>query len=308
MDNIQINIEEPAQQYPPDSSGFHNVSNELPNNNFLTEIGKDNYCHEVALRGSEGVGVPPKLIFIVPYRDRQQHFEFFNKHMKNTVLLNKTDYKIYYIEQCDTRDFNRGAMKNIGFLAMKEKYPNDYKNITFVFNDIDTMPFTSDFLNYYTTQNVIKHFYGYSFTLGGIVSILGSDFEKIMGFPNLWTWGYEDNSLQKRAQANNIIIDRSQFYPVLDINILQLKDGVERIMNRKEFDRYITNNADGINDIRNLTYNIDENTGIIKVTWFLTGTDNNPSTNIVYDLRNGSIPFPMKPRAKRGSAKMGMFI
>jgi hypothetical protein len=274
MDNIETNIEEPAQQYPPDSFGFHNVSNEFPNNNFLTEIGKDNYCpkggrvrdHAVVStweprsgsKGFEGEpGVPPKLIFIVPYRDRQQHFEFFNKHMKNTVLLNKTDYKIYYVEQCDTRDFNRGAMKNIGFLAMKEKYPNDYKNITFVFNDIDTMPFTSDFLNYYTTQNVIKHFYGYSFTLGGIVSILGSDFEKIMGFPNLWTWGYEDNSLQKRAQANNIIIDRSQFYPVLDINILQLKDGVDRIINRKEFDRYITNNADGINDIRDLTYNID---------------------------------------------------
>ena len=49
--------------------------------------------------------------------------------------MNKEDYEIYFAHQCDNRDFNRGAMKNIGFLAMRQKYPNDYKNITFIFNN-----------------------------------------------------------------------------------------------------------------------------------------------------------------------------
>jgi len=236
----------------------------------------------------------PKLIFIVPYRDREQQLIFFNNHMKNTVMSNKSDYSIYYVEQCDKRDFNRGAMKNIGFLAMKEKYPNDYQNITFVFNDIDTMPFSSNFLNYYTTRGVIKHFYGYMFALGGIVSITGVDFEKIKGFPNFWAWGYEDNLIQKRAINSNIIIDRSQFYPIMDKNIIQLKDGLMRVVNRNEFDRFVANTNDGIMSIKDLKYTIDEVSGKIKVTYFLTETENTPNLNILHDLRTGSKPFKIQ--------------
>jgi hypothetical protein len=87
----------------------------------------------------------------------------------------KSEYKIIYSHQSDTRIFNRGAMKNIGFLYAKSLYPNDYQNITFVFNDVDTMPYNKNFLNYETVQGNVKHFYGYQFTLGGIVSITGAD-------------------------------------------------------------------------------------------------------------------------------------
>ena len=84
----------------------------------------------------------PKLIFIVPYRDREEHYRIFTETMNKYLTVDNPQgpYKILYIHQMDKRGFNRGAMKNIGFLVVKRAYPNDYQNITLVFNDIDSMP------------------------------------------------------------------------------------------------------------------------------------------------------------------------
>ena len=222
-----------------------------------------------------------------------------------TILedISKNDYKIYFSHQVDNREFNRGATKNIGFLAMKAKYPNDYKNITFVFNDVDTMPITKNFFNYDTTEGIVKHFYGYQFSLGGIVSIKGSDFEKTLGYPNLWAWGYEDNMLQKRVLSNNIRIDRSQYYPIMDKNVFQMKDGLLRVVNRTEYDRIINDTNEGFHSIKNLNYTIDETTGFINITSFTTDFAPDTSKNTIHDLRNGIIPFRTNNR-RRGI--MGM--
>ena len=148
----------------------------------------------------------PKIIFVVPYRDRQQQYLFFHKQMTKEILVDYPpgSYKIWYIHQCDNRDFNRGAMKNIGFLVAKQQYPNDYKNITLVFNDVDTMPFSRNFIHYETSPGIVKHFYGYDFALGGIVSMNAYDFERINGYPNLWGWGFEDNCLQVRVKKTDL--------------------------------------------------------------------------------------------------------
>jgi len=236
--------------------------------------------------------VVPKLVFIVPYRDRVQHQQFFAKHMTMVLEdMSPADYKIYYVHQTDTREFNRGAMKNIGFLVMKEKYPNDYQNITFVFNDVDTMPFSKNFLNYDTQHGVVKHFYGYDFALGGIVSLKGADYEKVLGFPNFWAWGFEDNLLQRRVLAAGLIINRDQFYPIMDKNIIQMKDGLERLVNRGEYDRFTSDTNEGFQSINTLQYNIDENTSFINVVTFFTGIEPNPQQNKIHDIRNGSAPF-----------------
>jgi len=252
----------------------------------------------------------PKLVFIVPYRDREQQLKFFVDHMKKIMEdYSEYSYRIIYVHQNDTRSFNRGAMKNIGFLYVKQQYPESYKNITLVFNDVDTMPMTKNFLNYETNEGIVKHFYGYTFTLGGIVSIRCSDFEKVNGYANYWAWGYEDNVLQDRVLKAKLHIDRSQYYPIMDKNILQMKDGLTRLVNRGEFDKYEQENktkksVDGINTIKNLKYVYDESTNFLNVNSFVTKTEENKAQTQTHDMRRGAIPF----KRTRPRARMGMFI
>ena len=227
----------------------------------------------------------PKLIFIVPYRDRVEHKHFFTNNMKHILEdYEPEDYEIYFSHQCDTRSFNRGAVKNIGFLAMKEKYPNDYKNITFVFHDVDTVPYKKGLLPYDTTQGNIKHFYGFDFCLGGIFSIKGVDFEVINGFPNLWSWGLEDTTIYKRALKHGLNVDRSVFFTIHSHSIIQIFDGFVRDYNLDEIEKASTfNYPQGLNDIKNLkTKIVDE---YINITQF--SCENEYKANQKRDLRNG---------------------
>jgi hypothetical protein len=197
----------------------------------------------------------PKRVFIVPYRNRIQHKFFFSKYM-SFILEDSDDYEIYFSHQCDARTFNRGAVKNIGFLAIKAKYPNDYKDITFIFNDVDTIPFYKIF-DYETTPGIVKHYYGFKYALGGIVVMKGGDFEKINGFPCYWGWGMEDNTLQKRCDHYGLQIDRSLFYEIGSPQILQLFDGITRIISKKDPWRMDKDNGvDGLKTITELQYNI----------------------------------------------------
>jgi hypothetical protein len=244
----------------------------------------------------------PKIVFIVPYRDRDQQYHFFKRHMQYILEdLNKDEYRIYYIHQQDERDFNRGALKNIGFLYVKQTWPENYQSITLVFNDLDTMPYTKNFLNYETKPGFVKHFYGFKYALGGIVSINAMDFEKVGGFPNFWAWGYEDNALNTRVKKAELVIDRTQFYPLMDKNILQLNDGVHRSVNRKEFDRYINETGEGYHSIQNLKYNVNEETGFVNVVFFTTPFESNAKENTTYDLRKGPSPFKPNSVIRRGA-------
>ena len=115
-----------------------------------------------------------KNIFIIPYRDREPQKEIFLNQMEK-LLVNEKDYEIIICHQCDKRKFNRGGVKNIGFLYAKEKYSN-WKDITFIFHDIDYLPYKKIF-DYETTHGTVTHFYGFDFAFGGIWAIKGKDFE-----------------------------------------------------------------------------------------------------------------------------------
>lgn len=183
----------------------------------------------------------------------------------------REDWTFYFIHQNDKRPFNRGAMKNIGFLALKEAYPNHYKDIIFIFNDIDTIPYDKNILNYYTDYGVVKHFYGFQFALGGIFSIRGVDFERINGFPNYWAWGGEDNLINERAKQFGLTIDRNNFYTIGDKNILQFADGMKRLICRDELATSIMpNNTDGLTKLTNVVHVKYDETHMIDVNSFDT--------------------------------------
>jgi len=218
----------------------------------------------------------PKKVFIVPYRNRIQHKFFFSKYM-SFILEDKKDYEIYFSHQCDARTFNRGAVKNIGFIAIKNKYPEHYKNITFIFNDIDTIPFHKIF-DYETILGTVKHYYGFKYALGGIVVMKGADFEKINGFPCYWGWGMEDNALQKRCERNKLTIDRSNFYEIGNPQILQLFDGISRIISKK--DPWRSENDNGFDGLRTIS----------KLQYAIDSKSDNPNDNI-YNLDDPRIFF-----------------
>lgn len=266
----------------------------------------------------------PKFIFIVPYRNREEHLAFFKTQMEKVLInTNIQDYKILFIHQCDTRSFNRGAIKNIGFLAVKQMYPHHYKQITLVFNDVDCMPREAGIVNYVTSPGIIKHFYGYIYTLGGIVCINAGDFERIGGFPNFWNWGYEDNMLQKRTLAAGIRIDRSVFYEVyeniakkaierkqplpdrLTQPIIQLSHGNLRVMNYTDFNKYSSYTRDGIASIKGLRFVFEpesecDNRCFVNVYEFDVGYVENKEKTFVHDLAKGNNPFKgRRPSNKR---------
>ena len=207
----------------------------------------------------------PKIVFIVPYRNRPQeklHFSIYMQYIMEDYDIN--DYEIYYSHQQDNKPFSRGGTKNIGFLAIKNKYPNNYKNITFVFNDVDTLPCRKNLLEYTTETGTVKHFFGFTFTLGGIFSITGGDFERCNGFPNLYGWGLEDNAMNDRVITNGIKINRDIFYMIGETrDIINLTGDTRRLINNKDPGNYkMRKFNDNLNSIKDLNYNIianDEN-------------------------------------------------
>lgn len=232
----------------------------------------------------------PSVIFIIPYRDRESEKAYFEKYFLERVSNQKgmENAKYFFIHQKDLKPFNRGAIKNIGFLICSKIYSN-WKDITFVFHDLDHYPKKHISFPYTTEVGIVKHYFGYKHTLGGVVVIKGSDYIKTKGFPMFWGWGYEDNVFKKRVVDAGIKIDRSLFIDFLDIQLV--KDSIEMIdkervirdISKDDIVRFFKKNYDDINSIYNLSYKINGN--MVDVSNFTTNTL--PGKLYEYDTRSG---------------------
>lgn len=217
----------------------------------------------------------PEKVFIVPYRDRPAQKKVFIKIMSE--ILEDENYLILFIHQNDKRNFNRGAMKNIGFIYVKNTWPDNYKNITLIFHDIDVLPYYKGQINYNTEKGVATHLYGYTHVhaLGGIWAIKAEDFEKSTGFANFWCWGFEDNIIYERCFLSKIKYDKSKMIAVnmKDTNLILLD-----YKNNRNYNPNILKNKsifykDNYSTIANLEYDnekINNNTFIINVNKFNT--------------------------------------
>jgi hypothetical protein len=201
-----------------------------------------------------------KKLFIIPYRDRFSHGQVFINHMSK--ILEDEEYEFIFVHQCDRRPFNRGAMKNVGFLYAKATYPQEYKDMTLIFHDIDHVPAIKGQFDYETTKGTVKHYFGFNHVLGGMFAIKGGDFERTFGFPNLWGWGFEDNAIQKKWLAVGGKIDRSQWIGRRDKRVVELTHGVMFSMNKQINPRnvdyfYEEIGTHGFHTLKNLTYTVE---------------------------------------------------
>jgi beta-1,4-galactosyltransferase 1 len=146
-------------------------------------------------------------IIAIPFRNRDEHLEYF---IKNTVPLlaeHLPNSKVVIIEQNEGKLFNRGALLNVAF----KEYQNKTKY--FFTHDVDMNPTQDVIKTVYTNENIyvyrIKSAHNNS--LGGVIKIKHDTIFYINGFPNnIWGWGIEDRALYHRCCMKNISITNNQ--------------------------------------------------------------------------------------------------
>ena len=142
------------------------------------------------------------LAIIVAYRDRAQHLAQFLPHMQAYFQRDKLDrhlrYTLHIVEQLGSEPFNRGRLKNAGFLLAREGA--DY----FCFHDVDYLPIWADYSYVERPTRLIWHGLvlkeNYERFFGAVTAFNRADFERINGFSNdYWGWGFEDTDLRIRC-------------------------------------------------------------------------------------------------------------
>ena len=87
-----------------------------------------------------------------------------------------------------------------------------------------------------------------------------------------------------------------------------MKDGLERLVNRTEFDKFLGLTLEGISNIQSLELEYDESTQFVNVKKFATGTEDVQNQSVSYDLTKGSKPFGNVNTGRRGRSRMGMMF
>lgn len=149
---------------------------------------------------------------IVPYRDRAEQLRGFLVYMHTFFRRQRIHYRIFIIEQVDSRPFNRAKLLNIGAAAaINAGFP------CIVLHDVDLLPLRPSNLYACTKQprhmsssiNKFRFVLPYLTLFGGVISIRTSQYKMVNGMSNeYFGWGAEDDDLYSRLQACNFKICR----------------------------------------------------------------------------------------------------
>lgn len=222
------------------------------------------------------------VIFIIPYRNREEHKQFYINHMKNIVKIEKLNAIFIFAHQCDDLLFNRGLMLNIGFLEAKKINPK----ALIVMQDIDILPKNPFDYQWIPENNTIRHVIGEkNINLGGIISFKNHDlFESVNGFPNYYGWGPEDWTLRRRFEQKNIKIDENNQKHHRDTNVSIMLPHIpsntpairKLVPIRKKYYEFECQNAIIIDGLDNINYSCQYN--LIESNFYLC--------NITHTLKN----------------------
>jgi len=146
-----------------------------------------------------------KYNFIIPYRNRNAHLQEFIKRFTGYLEGKDIDAHFYVIHQITPGAFNRGAMKNIGFLEACKTRPDGL----FIFHDVDTYPTAWGSIPYDAKPGTFRRpvLNSSPNNLGLICSCWKTEYERVNGFPNYTGWGAEDGVLYHRAMKLGVPID-----------------------------------------------------------------------------------------------------
>ncbi|KAL5021097.1 hypothetical protein ScPMuIL_000252 [Solemya velum] len=154
-----------------------------------------------------------KIAIVIPYRNRETHLHQWLLNVIPLLRRQQADATIFVSEQAEVENFNRGMMKNIGFIEATKYDQFD----CVVFNDVDYVP--EDDHNIYQCLPQPNHMAGrpekkgyklyYGGFTGGIISFRTDVFKGINGYSNkFFVWGGEDDNLGKRIKKAGLIISR----------------------------------------------------------------------------------------------------
>jgi hypothetical protein len=164
-----------------------------------------------------------RLTIVAPYRARESHLEKWVPALRAYFARDKLDreipYRVLVIEQDTGLPFNRGALKNIGFLLGRND--GDYT----CFHDIDYFPIWADYswsdlpaaIVWYGAEwrpiapgrSNAKVLHNLDEFFGAAVLISNAMFAQVNGYANsYWGWGSEDNDLKHRLKSAGIALSR----------------------------------------------------------------------------------------------------
>nr|WP_281414986.1 galactosyltransferase-related protein [Azospirillum picis] len=154
---------------------------------------------------------------VVPYRDRAEHLRQFVPWLTAYFarLAVPLDYRVTVVEQDAGLPFNRGALKNAGFVLGAEG--SDYTCL----HDVDYLPLDADYSWAAEPTPILWHgaenrpvapgrsdrtvTSNLESTMGGVLLVPNGVFRQIDGYSNqYWGWGYEDFDFSLRIRARRL--------------------------------------------------------------------------------------------------------